>query len=197
MGALIGATKGLAKLNGALLALGRWLGAFLLALMVAAILAQVWYRYVIGNALAWPDEAARFLMLWMTGLMAPTAFRRGGFVAIDMIQLLMPRALAAALQLLLLALSLMVLAMAFRIGLSELSGLGARFATSSLWYPSGLMPLEWAKVPRGWMMASFHVGVTLLLLVNVELLLRAVLGLVGRDAELPAIAQDATLAGAE
>ncbi len=197
MGALIGATKGLAKLNGALLALGRWLGAFLLALMVAAILAQVWYRYVIGNALAWPDEAARFLMLWMTGLMAPTAFRRGGFVAIDMIQLLMPRALAAALQLLLLALSLLVLAMAFRIGLSELSGLGARFATSSLWYPSGLMPLEWAKVPRGWMMASFHVGVTLLLLVNVELLLRAVLGLVGRDGELPAIAQDATLAGAE
>jgi TRAP-type C4-dicarboxylate transport system permease small subunit len=197
MGALIGATKGLAKLNGALLALGRWLGAFLLALMVAAILAQVWYRYVIGNALAWPDEAARFLMLWMTGLMAPTAFRRGGFVAIDMIQLLMPRALAAALQLLLLVLSLLVLAMAFRIGLSELSGLGARFATSSLWYPSGLLPLEWAKVPRGWMMASFHVGVTLLMLVNVELLLRAVLGLFGRDADLPAIAQDATLAGAE
>jgi TRAP-type C4-dicarboxylate transport system permease small subunit len=197
MGALIGATKGLAKLNGALLALGRWLGALLLALMVAAILAQVWYRYVIGNALAWPDEAARFLMLWMTGLMAPTAFRRGGFVAIDMIQLLMPRALAAALQLVLLALSLLVLVMAFRIGLSELSGLGARFATSSLWYPSGLTPLEWAKVPRGWMMASFHAGVTLLLLVNVELLLRAVLGLFGRDAELPIITQDATLAGAE
>ncbi|MDH3263386.1 MAG: TRAP transporter small permease subunit [Paracoccaceae bacterium] len=197
MGALIGAAKGLAMLNGALLALGRWLGAFLLASMVAAILAQVWYRYVLGNALAWPDEAARFLMLWMTGLMAPTAFRRGGFVAIDMIQLLFPRAVAAVLQLALLALSLLVLVTAFRIGLSELSGLGARFATSSLWYPSGLFPLEWAKVPRGWMMTSFHVGVTLLLLVNVELLLRALLGLFGRGAELPVIAQDTSLAGAE
>lgn len=197
MGALIGATKGLAMLNGALLALGRWLGALLLAAMVAAILAQVWFRYVIGDALAWPDEAARFMMLWLTGLMAPTAFRRGGFVAIDMIQFLLHRWVAAALQAVLLGLSLLVLVVAFRIGLSELSGLGARFATSSLWYPSSLVPLEWSKVPRGWMMASFHVGVTLLLLVNAELLLRSFVTFLGRGPDLPAIPEDVTLAGAE
>lgn len=197
MGVLVGAAKALGGLNAALLALGRWLGALCLAVMVAAILAQVWYRYVLGNALAWPDEAARFLMLWMTGLMAPTAFRRGGFVAIDMLQMLMPRVVAAALQLGLLLLSALVLVVGFRIGLSELSGLGARFATSSLWYPTGIAPLEWAKVPRGWMMMSFHVGVTLLLMVNVELILRALATLTGRGADLPEIDQHASLAGAE
>ena len=49
--------------------------------LVLAILVQVVFRYGFNNALPWPDEAARFCMLWMTGLMAPTAFRRGGFVA--------------------------------------------------------------------------------------------------------------------
>ena len=34
--------------NGALLALGRGIGAACLMLMLAAILAQVWFRYVIG-----------------------------------------------------------------------------------------------------------------------------------------------------
>ncbi len=197
MGALIGAAKALAVLNGTLLALGRWAGAACLAAMVAFILMQVWYRYVVGDALAWSEEASRFLMLWMTGLMAPTAYRRGGFVAIDMLQMLLPRAIVGVLQLVLLALALVVLLAAFRIGLSELGGLGARFDTSALRYPSGLFPLTWDKVPRGWMMLSIHVGVTLLLLVNVELILRALIHTFGGGDRLPAIPRDVTLAGAE
>ena len=43
------------------------------------------FRYVLNNALPWPDEVARFLMLWMTALIAPSAYRWGGFVSIDMI----------------------------------------------------------------------------------------------------------------
>ncbi|MFN3576683.1 MAG: TRAP transporter small permease, partial [Tabrizicola sp.] len=83
MTALLAICNGLALLNGALLALGRWIGAVCLGLMVVAILMQVVFRYVLNNALPWPEEASRFLMLWSTALMAPTAFRRGGFVAID------------------------------------------------------------------------------------------------------------------
>lgn len=196
MGVLIAAAKGMGRLNAALLALGMWLGATCLAVMTAAILMQVWYRYVLGNALPWSEELSRFLMLWLTGLMAPTAFRQGGFVAIDMLRLLLPRAVSAVVEIVLLALSLLVLVYAFRIGLSELSGLGARFATSALWYPSGLAPLEWTKVPRGWMMMSFHVGVSLLLLVNLELLLRALARLGGGARALPAIA-GANIGGAE
>ena len=66
-----------------------WVGsrvsAMALALMVVVILLQVFFRYVMNNALPWPDEAARFLMLWLTGLMAPIALRQGGFVAIETI----------------------------------------------------------------------------------------------------------------
>ena len=62
------------------LAAGRHIAWVALALMVSVILAQVFFRYVLNNALAWPDEAARFLMLWMTALIAPTALRVGGFV---------------------------------------------------------------------------------------------------------------------
>jgi TRAP-type C4-dicarboxylate transport system permease small subunit len=197
MGVLIGAARLLAAVNGGLSALGLWLGAACVALMVAFILAQVWFRYVIGTALPWSEEASRFLMLWMVGLMAPTAYRRGGFVAIDMLLAALPRAVAALMQVVLLGISTVVLVAAFRIGLSELSGLGARFATSALWYPSGVFPLEWAKVPRGWMMMSFHLCVTLLLLVNVELILRALARLGGAGDRLPAIREEVALAGAE
>ena len=40
--------------------LGRSVSAIALALMVFVILLQVFCRYVLGNALPWPDEAARF-----------------------------------------------------------------------------------------------------------------------------------------
>ena len=99
-GVLLGLTKALGSVNAACLTLGRGLGAVCMAAMVAIILAQVFFRYVVGNALAWPEEAARFLMLWAAGLMIATAFRRGGFVSIDMLVRLLPRALASALSLL-------------------------------------------------------------------------------------------------
>ena len=84
MGALLGLTRALGALNATLLTLGRGLGAFCMAAMVVIILAQVFWRYVLNNALPWPEEAARFLMLWATGLMIGTAFRRGGFVSIEL-----------------------------------------------------------------------------------------------------------------
>ena len=104
MGALIGAARFLAVINASLLTLGRWLGATCIGLMVVFILAQVFFRYVLGNALAWPEEASRFLMLWSAGLMIGTAFRRGGLVAIDMLAILLPRMLRHFLTLALLAL---------------------------------------------------------------------------------------------
>ncbi len=181
---LLGLLTPLRLLNDVVLAAGRALGVAALAVMVAAILVQVFYRYVLNNALPWPDEAARFLMLWMTGLMAPTAFRRGGFVAIDMVVRMLPARVAALLSLALLLLTLTVLLVAFRIGWAEVTGIGGRFMTTSLYYPTGT---GWAKVPRAWMMMSLHVGVTLMLLVNAEMILRSVIALFGGADRLPAI----------
>lgn len=179
---------GLAALNGAVLAVGRALGIIAIGAMVIAILVQVFFRYVLGNALPWPDEAARFCMLWMTGLMAPSAFRSGGFVAIDMLSGALPSRVGAILGLFLLGISALVLFIAVQIGLSEVSGIGGRFATASLYVPTSFDFSSWYRVPRSWMMLSLLVGVCLLFWVNVELLLRALFELFAPSETLPPIA---------
>jgi TRAP-type C4-dicarboxylate transport system permease small subunit len=176
--ALLALCHGLGLVNGALLAIGRWIGAVCLGLMVVVILAQVFYRYVLNNALPWPEEASRFLMMWSTGLMAPTAFRRGGFVAIDMIIRMLPRMVATGLSVFLMGVTILVLWIALGIGWSEVTGIGGRFETDSLRVPVSLDLSVWMKVPKAWMMASMLVGVALLLLVAVELALRNLYALV-------------------
>ena len=64
----------LASFNERCLQIGLHLSIAALAFMVIIMLTQVFFRYVLNNALPWPDELARFCMLWMTGLMAPLAF---------------------------------------------------------------------------------------------------------------------------
>lgn len=178
MTALLAICNGLGLINGALLAFGRWIGAVCLGLMVVAILTQVFFRYILNNALPWPEEASRFLMLWSTALMAPTAFRRGGFVAIDMVIRMLPRMVATGLSVFLMAVTMLVLWIALGIGWSEVTGLGGRFETDSLRVPVSLDLATWMKVQKSWMMASLLVGVALLLLVAIELALRNIYALI-------------------
>ena len=167
--------------NDTLLPIGRWISIVAIGLMVLAILIQVFFRYVLNNALPWPDEAARFMMLWMTGLMAPMAYRRGGFVAIDMLIDALPKGIGAILSLILLIISGFVLAFAVPIGLGEITGFSAKFNTASLYIPTTLDFSEWFRVPRWWMMLSLFVGVILLLIVNIELILRTLITLLGGE----------------
>jgi TRAP-type C4-dicarboxylate transport system permease small subunit len=196
MGAVIAVIKPLASINAALLAVGRGIGATCVALMVVAILIQVFCRYILNNALPWPDEAARFAMMWMAGLMAPTALRNGSFVAIDMISGILPGIFPRLLSLFLLSISGLVLFLAVKIGWSEVTGFGGRFATASLYVPTSLGFDEWHRVPRSWMMASLLVGCAMLLLVNVELILRQIVGLMGGADRLPRIS-GADIGGAD
>lgn len=182
MGLLLTVLAPLAWVNALVLKIGRGVGIVAIAFMVAAILIQVVARYLFNNALPWPDEAARFCMLWMTGLMAPTAFRRGGFVALDMISGFLSKRIAAVLALILLLISIMILIMAVQIGYKEVTGFGGRFATASLYLPTFD---GWFRVPRSWMMLSLFVGVILLLAVNVELILRSLIQMMGGGDRLP------------
>lgn len=186
----------LSFVNHHVLRVGRGIGAFAVALMVFAILIQVFFRYVLNNALPWPDEAARFCMLWMMGLMAPSAFRQGGFVAIDMLIMMMPKTLAALVNLFLLLISLAVLIVAVKIGWKEITGFGGRFDTASLYLPTSFDFSSYYRVPRAWMMASLFVGVTLLTSVNIELILRTIVKMLGGGDRLAPIAT-ADLGGAE
>ncbi|MGI9391494.1 MAG: TRAP transporter small permease [Boseongicola sp.] len=165
--------------NDFVLPIGRWISIVAIALMVLAILIQVFFRYVLNSALPWPDEAARFMMLWLTGLMAPIAFRRGGFVAIDMVVQALPLKMGQIISLILLVISAGVLAVAINIGWGEVTGFGGKFNTASLYVPLSVDFSEWLRVPRSWMMASLLVGVTLLFIVNIELILRSLIAFLG------------------
>ena len=209
MAALLGLLRPLAWIDDRLMAACRVLAVGLLAAMVVVILAQVVFRYALGSALAWPEEAARFGMLWMTGLMAPVAYRRGGFVAIDMAERALPPRLGAALVVALTLVSLMVLLAALPIGSAHVQS-GCLFTASSLWLPFTLelgVPLPgtglaltlcsdapsfayepgWTKMPLAVMYASLYLGIQLLVLVNLELLLRALVVALGGEDRLPAL----------
>ena len=192
MGGLLTIIRTLGAVNAGALAVGRWVGIGCMALMVVFILVQVFWRYVLNNPLPWPEEAARFLMLWLM-VVAPTALRRGGFVAIDMIQLALPRFVGGMLNLILLLLALLVLVFAVKIGWSEVTGFSGRVATSSLYYPT---VDGWAKMPRSWMMASLLIGFIMLTSVAMELILRQIAVLAGRADDLPVI-PDTEMVGAE
>ena len=152
--------------------IGRQLSVFAMGLMVVIILTQVFFRYVLNNALPWPDEAARFMMLWLTGLMAPVAMRQGGMVAITSVLESFPRPLFKLISLLLLVLSLMVLIVGVQLGWKHVNS-GWLFSSSSLKVPMSLIGMKSFKIKLAWMYMSLFTGVCLMILVNVELILRA------------------------
>lgn len=175
----------LAWINTLVLRAGRNLAWVSLAVMVVVILTQVVFRYVLNSALAWPDEAARFLMLWMTGLMAPSAMRWNGFVAIDMLPRALPRKLGLSLTLVLFCLSLVVLVVAVGHAHNHTFGFGGNFDSSSLKLPLEWFGLETVRVKLRYMYLSLFVCVLLLISVTVEMILRTIVVLFDADAELP------------
>ncbi|MCL3882211.1 TRAP transporter small permease subunit [Marivita sp. GX14005] len=180
MAILLGLLAPLQMFNDIVLRIGRAIGVVAIGLMVLAILLQVFFRYALGNAQPWPEEAARFLMLWMTGLMAPSAYRRGGFVSIDMAVEALPRRVAALLSLFLLGLAMLVLITGIDMGHSHVKS-GWLFASSSLYVPLELIGMTGFKLKLAWMYLSLYVGLILLAIVNVELILRAVVSLLGGE----------------
>lgn len=174
-----------AQVNTWVLRLMRHVAWMALALMVVVILAQVFFRYVLNNALPWPDEAARFLMLWMTALMAPSAMRWGGFVSIDMLPRALPRVIGLVLTLVLLVASLVVLIVGLSHGYNHTFGFGGNFNSSSLRLPLDWFGFEVVRVKLRYMYASLLLCVGMMSVVTVEMILRTLIALINPSAELP------------
>ena len=162
------------NINTFILRIGRQLAWTAILLMVIVIIIQVFFRYVLNNALPWPDEVARFLMLWMTGLIAPSAYRWGGFVSIDMLQRFLPKTLSNILVFLILIISLTVLLIGFEMGLKHINA-GWIFSSSSIKIPYSLLGGKTEAMKLAWMYMSLPVGIFLLISVNIELILRTIL----------------------
>ena len=186
------AARAHATLNENLHRVGKWISIFALISMVCFILLQVFMRYALNDAPNWTEEAARFGMLWMTGLMAPIAYRHGGFVAIDMLERALSEKLAALLSLALLLMSFTVLLVMWDKGLNNhVDSLSGRGCSSTLRWP-----FEFELGKCGNKFSSYYqylalwVGVNLLILVAVELILRQGLKLFGVDAQLPTLGDE-------
>lgn len=177
---LIFLLKPIQKFNDMFGWVGSRVSAVALALMVVVILLQVFCRYVMNNALPWPDEAARFLMLWLTGLMAPIALRQGGFVAIDTLSQFLPSRIISLLTLFLLILSLAVLCVAVQLGWKHVNS-GWLFASASLSLPLNLIGMATVKLKLAWMYSSLFVGSALMLIVTIELILRQFITFIGHQ----------------
>ena len=176
--------KGLIGFNTIILRLGRQLAWIAIGLMVVIILIQVYFRYVLNSALPWPDEAARFLMLWMTGFIAPSAYRWGGFVSIEMLFRMLPSRMVKIVTLMLLMISLLVLVVGLQFGLKHVES-GWLFSSSSLKWPLHLIGMEAIRVKLAWMYMSLPVGLAIMTLVNFELIIKNFLWLWNPDLELP------------
>ena len=183
MAIILGLLKPLQVVLDIVLRIGRGIAIIAIGVMVVAILLQVFFRYVLGSALPWPEEFAIFLMLWMTAAIAPSAYRRGGFVALEILTAALPKKPAAVLGLFLLLLSGVVLYIGAQLGLGEMTSLAGKFKSASLKYPT---PNGWEKMPNSWQIASLVTGLWLLFVVNIELILRALVTLLGGDDQLRA-----------
>ena len=182
MSVLFGLLWPLERFNTVVLAIGKVIAVIALAIMVGLILGQVFFRYVLSDAPNWTEEGARFGMLWMTGLMAPLAFRMGGFVSIDMLERALPRVVSGLLTLLLLGIAFWVLVIAWERGLNNhVQTLSGRGCSSSLRWPFGIeIGKCGAKFQNNYQYAALWVGVNLLILVNVELIIRQIIKILGQ-----------------
>ena len=163
---------GLEKFNSGMLAVGRSIAWVLVLLMVGSILVQVFFRYVLNDALPWPEEVARAFMIWMLGLVAASGYRWGGFVAIDMASDYLPTLLHRILKLVLLLLAMAVLMVLFYQAI-EFFQRGFRTRAASF------------HLSRAWIYLAMPVCFGSMLMINLELTLREFGRLFGNADDFP------------
>jgi TRAP-type transport system small permease protein len=85
----------LRRFDHALLSLNRWALIAILAAMAVMVFVNVVLRFTTDRSILWVEEAARYLMIWLTFLGAGLVLRYGGHLGIDTLQEAFPRHAAA------------------------------------------------------------------------------------------------------
>ena len=75
---------GVEAFNRAVSFLLEWLCIGLLAILAVIVVASVFWRYVLNDAISWSEEVSKFLMVWMTFAAAPIGLKKGAHVAVEM-----------------------------------------------------------------------------------------------------------------
>jgi TRAP-type C4-dicarboxylate transport system permease small subunit len=67
-----------------------WLSVLTLGGMTLLIFIQVLFRYALNSPLAWTEELARFLFIWMTFVAGVAAARKGQHIGVELIVNMLP-----------------------------------------------------------------------------------------------------------
>ncbi|MEO9653985.1 TRAP transporter small permease [Marinomonas sp.] len=155
----------LGRLNASIIFIFKYLAITAVAVMTLSILVQVFCRYVLDNSLPWSEELARYLMVWMTFLTLPVVSRMKQHAALDIILGALPRRPALILELILYVLMGAVLYYAFDRSLG-FAIKGDRVLATAL------------PITKAWSYMAMPVGFGVMMMVYVELFLKAVVDFV-------------------
>jgi TRAP-type C4-dicarboxylate transport system permease small subunit len=155
----------LGRANAALLFLCKWLSIVLVAAIAVIVIASVVFRYGLNDSIAWAEDAAKFLMVWLAFIGAPLGFRHGAHVSIELLPPLLPAALHPAFRFLVHAavLALMVV-LAWQSWLFAVNG----------W---AQVALTIGDLSMFWIFLSMPIGSAVMASVSLELLLTTLFGL--------------------
>lgn len=73
----MGFVRGFLRLCDLVAVAASWLAAFMAMVMIAALLLQIFFRYVVGQALTGSEETALLMFTWVTLLLAGVGVRDG------------------------------------------------------------------------------------------------------------------------
>lgn len=154
----------LARLNNGLLFVCRWIVIALVAVIAIIVSASVIMRYGVNYSLSWAEDAAKFLMVWLTFLGAPLGFRHGAHVSLELLPPL-PAGVHRIIRILVHATVFVLMAM--------LTKFSWAFAVNG-W---NQVALTIGDLSMFWIFVSMPIGCALMALVACELTVRSILGI--------------------
>jgi TRAP-type C4-dicarboxylate transport system permease small subunit len=141
-----------------------WWAVILLVLMVALVALGVFFRYVLGASLAWYDEFASYLLVWLTFYGAVVASYRDRHIGFDVVvNRLMPstrRMMKIVAELFVLGFQIVL----FYYGWNLMQKMGDETAIS----------LPWVKM--GWVYSVLPIAGGLMLIISLDRLLQLCVG---------------------
>ncbi len=67
-----------------------WISFVIFWAMAAIVFLQFFTRYILNNSLAWTEEIARYMLMWLTFIGAAVAMRRGTHIAVEFAHVFLP-----------------------------------------------------------------------------------------------------------
>lgn len=165
------ALAALALLNSALLLVCKWVSVVVVAGIAVIVGWSVIARYGFNSSIAWGEDAAKFLMVWLAFIGSPLGFRHGSHVAIELLPASLP---APVLRLIRILAQIIVVAV-----LGVLAYYSWRFA----WNGRMQVALTIGDVSMFWVFVCMPIGAAAMTLMALEHLVAAVLGVAPPSAD--------------